>query len=116
MNALVAAGVARERIILDPGMGFFLGSNAMASVEVLNRLPELSRHFGLPLFVSVSRKSFLQKLSGGNSGSVQHATLAAELFAVRQGARYIRTHEVRSLQEAWRVSQWLVPGSGSRQV
>ena len=62
--ALEQAGVARDRLILDPGMGFFLGSRPEASFEVLRRLPELKRAFGLPVLISVSRKSFLRKITG----------------------------------------------------
>ena len=62
--ALTEAGIARDRLILDPGMGFFLGSDPENSLTVLRRLPELKARFGLPVLVSVSRKSFLRKLTG----------------------------------------------------
>src|SRR5579863_8637753 len=62
--ALTGAGVARERLILDPGMGFFVGSNPENSLTLLRRLPELKARFGLPLLVSVSRKSFLRGIVG----------------------------------------------------
>ncbi|HEX6441413.1 MAG TPA: dihydropteroate synthase, partial [Stellaceae bacterium] len=55
---LQQAGIARERLILDPGMGLFLSSRPEASLRVLRGLPELKRAFGLPILVSVSRKSF----------------------------------------------------------
>ncbi|HUC11396.1 MAG TPA: dihydropteroate synthase, partial [Stellaceae bacterium] len=62
--ALEHAGIARERLIIDPGMGFFLSSRPEASLHVLARLGELKRIFGLPVLVSVSRKSFLRMVSG----------------------------------------------------
>jgi dihydropteroate synthase type 2 len=65
--ALAAAGVARERIVLDPGMGFFLGPDAAQSLAMLRGLASL-RRFGLPLLVSVSRKSFLGQLSSRAAG------------------------------------------------
>src|ERR1700744_3057058 len=61
---LTGAGVARERLILDPGMGFFVGSDPENSLTLLRRLPELKARFGLPVLISVSRKSFLRKLAG----------------------------------------------------
>lgn len=101
LNALAAAGVARERLILDPGMGFFLGTNPETSLAVLGRLPELADAFGLPLLVSVSRKSFLKGLA--RPGAAGDISAAVEMFAVRQGADYIRTHAPAPLTEALKV-------------
>ncbi len=97
---LEAAGVARDRLILDPGMGFFLGTAVEASYTVLRQLPALKRAFSLPLLVSVSRKSFLRKLTGRSPQASGAATLSAELFAVAQGADYIRTHDPGALRDA----------------
>jgi len=105
--ALTKAGIARERLILDPGMGFFLGSNPDASFTMLCRLAELKRAFGLPLLVSVSRKSFLRKVTGRSAAQAGAASLAAELFAIRQGADYIRTHDPGALKDAILVGQAL---------
>ncbi len=111
--ALEAAGVARERLILDPGMGFFLGSGAEASLRVLRALPELRARFGLPVLVSVSRKSFLGALTGAAVAERGPATLAAELFAARSGADYIRTHDVRALRDGLAVLRALATPAGS---
>jgi dihydropteroate synthase type 2 len=100
VKALVGAGVPRERLILDPGMGFFLGADPEVSLTVLRRLPELRRAFGLPVLVSVSRKGFLRKLTGRKVSEIGPATLAAELYAVRQGADMVRTHEPAALRDA----------------
>jgi dihydropteroate synthase type 2 len=97
LAALTEAGIALERLILDPGMGFFLSSNPQTSLTVLGRLPELADAFGLPLLVSVSRKSFLKALV--RPGGSEDASAAAEMFAVRQGADYIRTHAPAPLRE-----------------
>jgi len=102
LAALRSAGVALDRIVLDPGMGFFLGPDSEDSLEVLRRLPEL-RRFGVPLLVSVSRKSFLGALCGRQPAERGAATLAAELFAAQQGIDWIRTHDVRALRDALRV-------------
>jgi dihydropteroate synthase type 2 len=102
---LAAAGIARERVILDPGMGFFLSTRAEASLRVLAGLPRLKRAFGLPVMVSVSRKSFLAAITGREAPAQRGAaTLAAELFAAAQGADYMRTHDPAALRDALAVT------------
>jgi len=105
--ALTTAGVAPERLILDPGMGFFLGGNPEASFTVLRGLPALRRAFGLPLLVSVSRKSFLRTLTGRSPQETGAASLAAELFAIDRGADYVRTHDSGALRDALLVRKTL---------
>jgi dihydropteroate synthase type 2 len=100
LTALEKAGIARSRMIIDPGMGFFLGSDAEASFVVLRKLAQLKQRFGLPLLVSVSRKSFLRNLVGRDAASAAGVSLAAELYAVRQGADFIRTHVPGALKDA----------------
>lgn len=97
--ALSEAGIARDRVILDPGMGLFLGRNPEASFAILRRVGELKRAFGLPVLVSVSRKSFLRTVTGRAPGEAGAATLAAELFAAAQGVDYIRTHDPAPLRD-----------------
>jgi dihydropteroate synthase type 2 len=111
LRALETAGVARARLVLDPGMGMFLGGDTEASLSVLRGLPALRRRFGLPLFVSVSRKSFLRGMVGRSVTEIGPATLAAELFAVLQGVDYVRTHEPRPLADALAVWRRLGPTS-----
>lgn len=101
--ALEAAGVARERLVLDPGMGFFLGNQPEPSLEVLNGIGVLKERFGVPVFISVSRKSFLRKLSGVEVAKAGAATLAAELYTIGQGADMIRTHEPAPLAQSLAV-------------
>ena len=103
VETLGRAGIARERLVLDPGMGFFLGRNAEPSITVLNNIPELKTRYGLPVLVSVSRKSFLGTITGRETAERGAATLAAEMFAARAGADYIRTHDVRALRDALAV-------------
>lgn len=107
IDALTRAGVARDRLILDPGMGFFLGSNADASFEMLRRICDLKDYFGLPVLISASRKSFLRKITGRMPGQAGAASLAAELFAALQGADMLRTHDPASLIDALKVWQRL---------
>ncbi|HEY2032913.1 MAG TPA: dihydropteroate synthase [Rhizomicrobium sp.] len=107
ISALTKAGIARERIILDPGMGFFLGTNAETSFTVLRALPALKAEFGLPLLVSVSRKSFLRRITGREPSEAGSASLAAELFAAARGADFIRTHDPEAFRDGLAVWQAL---------
>jgi len=99
-NALMNAGVARERLILDPGMGLFVGTKPQVSLMVLRRLGLIKSAFGLPILISVSRKSFLRTLVGRELKDIAPANLAAELHAALHGADMIRTHEPRPLRDA----------------
>ena len=108
--ALEKGGIARERLILDPGMGAFLGSDPEVSFTVLRRLPELKAAFGLPVLVSLSRKGFLRKVTNRPVAEIGPATLAAELFAVGRGADMIRTHDPGALKDALLVQKRLNSG------
>lgn len=101
--ALTGAGIARQRLILDPGMGQFLGTDPENSWIILRRLPELKARYGLPLLVSVSRKGFLRKLVNRPPLESGGASVAAELFAEAQGAAYIRTHAPGPLRDGLKV-------------
>lgn len=103
LNALEAAGVSLGRVILDPGMGFFLGDEPETSFSVLARLGEIKGRFDLPVLISVSRKSFLRKITGRAPGEAGAASQAAELLAVLAGADFIRTHEPAPLKDALTV-------------
>ena len=100
LAALEKAGVAREKITLDPGMGFFLGNKPETSLEVLGGLHRLKAEFGLPVLVCVSRKSFLRALADISVAESGPISLAAEMLAVAQGVDYIRTHDARQLAHA----------------
>jgi dihydropteroate synthase type 2 len=105
---LEAAGIARGRLVLDPGMGFFLSTRAEASLGVLAGLRRLKEAFGLPVMVSVSRKSFLAAVTGRAAPEQRGAaSLAAELFAAAHGADYIRTHDPAALRDALAVTEAL---------
>jgi dihydropteroate synthase type 2 len=103
LAALQKAGIARERLILDPGMGQFVGADPECSWNVLRGLPALKSRFGLPLLVSVSRKGFLRKLTGRSAQQAGAASLAAELFAEAGGADFIRTHDPAALRDGVKV-------------
>jgi len=108
--ALEKAGIARDRLILDPGMGQFVGTDAENSLILLRRLPEFKARYGLPLLVSVSRKGFLRKLVNRPAAEAGAASLAAELFAHGQGADYIRTHAPGALVDGLKVLKAMEKG------
>ena len=97
MAAAVAAGVPAERIALDPGIGF--SKRAEQSVEALRALPRLTA-LGRPLYIGVSRKSFLGQLTGRPVEERLAASLGATVAAVALGARIVRTHDVAATRDA----------------
>lgn len=100
LAALQAAGIGRDRLVIDPGLGYFLGSAPGPSLVALTGIRELKDTFGVPVLVSPSRKSFLRALTGRDVTRSGPATLAAEIFAAWQGADYIRTHDVAAARDA----------------
>lgn len=104
LEAFEQAGIAREKLVLDPGMGFFLGNDPQTSLAVLGGLDRLKAAFDLPVLVSVSRKSFLRALADVPVEESGPITLAAEMLAAGQGVDYIRTHNARQLAHALRLS------------
>ncbi len=110
LAALAAAGIARERCILDPGMGLFLGTGVEPSIVVLRGITALRARYGLPVMVGISRKSVVGLLSGRGVDETGPATLAAELYAVRQGVDWIRTHDVGALRDGIAVQSALEGG------
>jgi dihydropteroate synthase len=89
-------GIPREKIILDPGLGFFLSSanDPQPSFEVINRLWEFGE-LGFPILISPSRKSFL----GGKVEERGIKTLAASAICVYNGADFLRVHDVKEHRE-----------------
>ena len=103
LAALREAGISGDRLIIDPGLGYFLGSTPGPSLTALAGIRELKAAFGVPVLVSPSRKSFLRALTGRDITRSGPATLAAEIFAAWQGADYIRTHDVAAARDAFTV-------------
>jgi dihydropteroate synthase len=101
VEAAVAAGVAEERIWLDPGIGF--GKTAEHNLELLRRLSEL-RRLGRPLVVGASRKSFIGKLDGSGAGERLGGTIASSVLAAAEGADVLRVHDVAEMAEAMTVA------------
>lgn len=110
------AGVARENIVIDPGIGF--AKTAEQSAELLRRLPELGS-LGRPILVGVSRKSFLGAITGEqNPRQRLPGSLAAGLFALMRGASILRVHDVAETIQAVKVWQELgmLPLAGGREL
>jgi dihydropteroate synthase len=94
------AGIMRENIVLDPGIGF--GKTPEQSLTAIARLAEL-KSFGLPLLVGASRKRFIDKVSPATPDRRLGGSIAAHLIAVANGAAIIRTHDVAETVQALRV-------------
>jgi dihydropteroate synthase len=95
------AGIAHDRIVLDPGIGF--GKTPEQSLTTLARLDQL-KAFGLPLLVGASRKRFIDKVSPAPPDRRLGGSLAAHLLAVAGGARIIRAHDVAETVQAFKVA------------
>ncbi len=94
------AGIARESMIVDPGIGF--AKDASHSLEVLRRLPELHA-LGRPILVGPSRKSFIGKVLDLPVGERLWGTAAAVAAAVLAGAHVVRVHDVREMVQVVRL-------------
>ncbi len=95
------AGIARDRMVLDPGIGF--GKTPEQSIEAIGRLGRL-RSFGLPLLVGASRKRFIDKLSPAPPDQRLGGSIAAHVLSVLNGAAIIRVHDVAATVQALKVA------------
>ena len=111
VGVVEAAGVARERIVVDPGVGF--GKTQAQNLELLSRQVELLA-LGVPILTGWSRKSTLARLAGvsatppaqrsaGQRARLDAASIAASLLAVQRGARIVRVHNVAAMVAALAV-------------
>ena len=101
LDIAARAGIARQNIVLDPGIGF--GKTPEQSLTAIARLPEL-KSFGLPLLVGASRKRFIDAVSPAPPDQRLGGSIAAHLLAVAGGAAIIRTHDVAETVQALRVA------------
>jgi dihydropteroate synthase len=95
------AGIARDRIVLDPGIGF--GKTPEQSLTCIARLGEFKR-FGLPLLVGASRKRFINAVTPSKPDERLGGSISAHLLAVRNGAAIVRVHDVAETVQALRVA------------
>ncbi|MEU6295122.1 dihydropteroate synthase [Streptomyces erythrochromogenes] len=109
IDAVVAGGIAPERLLVDPGLGF--AKNAEHDLALLAHLADL-RALGFPLLVAASRKRFLGRVLAGGTDATppparerDAATAAVSAIAAHQGAWAVRVHEVRATADAVRVAR-----------
>jgi dihydropteroate synthase len=109
LNFAVAEGVAEQRILLDPGIGF--GKTEAHNLELLRRLGELLE-LGRPIVIGTSRKRFLGRIQARAAGGSEPApvadrlpgTIASNVLAYERGARIFRVHEVAPVRDALAVA------------
>jgi dihydropteroate synthase len=102
----VAAGIAEERIWVDPGIGF--GKTVEHNLELLRRLAEL-HDLGRPILVGASRKSFIGKITGREVGDRVGGTIAAHVLAAANGADALRVHDVAATRDALKTLAAIEP-------
>lgn len=98
----IAAGIAPQRITLDPGFGF--GKNLQHNIALMRHLPELMAETGFPLLIGVSRKRMIGELTGeADVAERVHGSVAAALASVARGAQIVRVHDVKATADALKV-------------
>ena len=102
LDIAARAGIARERIVLDPGIGF--GKTQEQSIAMIARLAEL-REFGLPLLMGLSRKRFIDSVSPSKPSERIGGSIAGNVLSVLNGADIVRVHDVAETIQALRVTQ-----------
>ena len=100
IDAAVAAGIERSRIIVDPGLGF--AKTTGQSMELIRRLPEIAT-LGRPLLLGPSRKSFLTAIEDVPPAERLFLTLGAVVACARNGAHIVRVHDVRETVQVLRT-------------
>ena len=98
--ACVSAGIARSRLVVDPGFGF--GKALEHNLELLRNLDKIASD-GLPVLAGMSRKRMIGALTGRDEGERLAGSVAAAVVAAMHGARIIRAHDVRETADALRV-------------
>jgi dihydropteroate synthase len=108
IDAAIAAGVRRDRLLVDPGIGF--GKKPEHSIELLHRLAELKDALGgLPMLVGTSRKRFIGEILGGLPPAERlEGTAATVALAVGQGVDVVRVHDVAHMARTVRVADAIV--------
>jgi dihydropteroate synthase len=100
LDIAARAGIVRERIVLDPGVGF--GKTLDQSTTVIARLDEL-REFGLPILMGLSRKRFISSISPSEPHQRIGGSIAGNLLSVMAGANIVRVHDVAETVQALQV-------------
>jgi len=103
VEILIAAGVARERVTIDPGFGF--GKTVEHNVALLQSISRMRDELGLPVLAGLSRKSMIGAITGRPLEQRLAGSLGGALAAIAQGARIVRVHDVAETVDALRVWQ-----------
>jgi len=105
IQVVMSAGIAQERIVLDPGFGF--GKTTEHNIALIQHLGEIGE-LG-PLLVGLSRKVVLGKIAGGDEQQRLHAGLAASVISAMKGAKIVRVHDVKATVDALKVVTAVLP-------
>ena len=111
-QAALDAGISRRQLCVDPGFGF--GKTLEHNLRLLARLGQMQKSLGLPVLTGLSRKGMIGTLTGKPVGERMAGSVAAALFAVEQGARIVRVHDVPETVDALRV--WQAAANARRAV
>ena len=102
IDRAVEAGIDREKIIIDPGIGF--GKTVEHNLEILKRLKEL-KVLGRPILTGPSRKSFIGKILDVGPQERLFGTISAVVLAVQNGANIVRVHDVKEVKQALKITE-----------
>lgn len=102
INKAIAYGIDKDRIILDPGIGF--GKTVEHNLEILNRLKEF-KVLGMPILVGPSRKSFIGRIANVKIEERLYGTISACVTAVNNGAHIVRVHDIKEVKQALIIAQ-----------
>ncbi|MHB1943093.1 MAG: dihydropteroate synthase [Acidiferrobacteraceae bacterium] len=108
IDAAVAAGIPRSRLLIDPGFGF--GKTVVHNLVLLRRLSEL-RSLGVPILVGLSRKSMIGALLDTPPADRLVDSVVLALMALREGASVVRVHDVRPTRDALRLFEAVYEGT-----
>jgi dihydropteroate synthase len=101
LDIAARAGIARDQLVLDPGIGF--GKTPQQSITCIARLRDFGR-FGLPLLVGASRKRFITTITASSPSERIGGSIAGHLLAVENGAAIVRVHDVAQTVQALAIA------------
>ncbi len=105
IRACVAAGIAEDRLLLDPGIGF--GKRLEHNLALIAGIDRLKARFGLPVLLGLSRKSFIGEVTGAPVGDRELETAVADAIGIVRGADIVRVHDVALQRRAVRLASRL---------
>jgi len=101
----LAAGIERDRIVIDPGIGF--GKTYEDNCTIINKLEEL-KALGLPVMIGTSRKAFIGKVTGGNPSERMEGTAATVALSIMNGCHIVRVHDVAVMKKVAAMADAIV--------